>query len=76
MSMTTASRRNLFLDNFAREVYPCFSLPPLHSLMETLIPEMYLEEMKKKNKEYIGGGEDILRQTRKFKYAEFKHWQF
>ena len=41
MNMTTVSGRNLFLDNFAREFYPRFSLPPLHSLMETLIPEMY-----------------------------------
>ena len=31
---------------------------------------MVLEEVKKKKKEYIGRGEGILLQTRKFKYAE------
>ena len=69
MNMAIASGRNLFPDNFAREVIPRFNLPPLHSLTEKFIPEMVLEEVKKKNKEYIGRGGDILRQTRKFKYA-------
>ena len=31
---------------------------------------MVLEEVRKKNKEYIGRGEGIPQQTRKFKYAE------
>ena len=31
---------------------------------------MDLEEVKKKNKEYIGRDVGILRQTRKFKYAD------
>ena len=53
MNMATASGRNLFPDNFAREVSPHFNLPPSHSLMEKFIPEMVLEEVKK-NKEYIG----------------------
>ena len=30
---------------------------------------MVLEEVRKKNKEYIGRGEGIPRQTQKFKYA-------
>ena len=38
--------------------------------MEKFISDMVLEEVKKKNKEYIGRGEGILQQTRKFKYAE------
>ena len=67
--MATASGRNLFPDNFAKEVFPRFNLPPLHSLIEKFIPEMVLEKVKKKNKEHIGRGEGILRQTRKFKYA-------
>ena len=70
MNMATASGRNLFPDNCTRQVFPSFNLSPLHSLMEKFISEMVLEEVKKKNKEYIGGGEGILRQTRKFKYAE------
>ena len=70
MNMATISGRNLFPDNFTREVFPHFSLPPLHLVMEKFIPEMVLEEMKMKNKEYIYRGQGILRQTRKFKYAE------
>ena len=38
--------------------------------MEKFVPEMVLEEMKKKYKEYIHRGQGIIRQTRKFKYAE------
>ena len=34
------------------------------------IPEMVLEEVEKKNKEYIGRAQGMLRQTRKFKYYE------
>ena len=68
MNMTTASGRNLFTDNIAREVFPSFNLPSSYSLMEKFISEMVLEEVKKKNKEYIDRGEGILRQTRKFKY--------
>ena len=70
MNMATASRRNLSPDIFAREVSPRFNLLPLHSSMKKFIPEMVLEEVKKKKKEYIGRGEGILLQTRKFKYAE------
>ena len=70
MNMATISGRNLFPDNFTREVFPHFNLPPLHLVMEKFIPEMVLEEMKMKNKEYIHRGQGILRQTRKFKYAE------
>ena len=71
MNMATASARNLFPDNFASEVFPCFNPRLLHSLIEKFIPKMALEEVKKKkNKECIGRGEGILRQTRKFKYAE------
>ena len=62
MNMATASGRNLFPDNFAREVFPHFNLPPLHSLMEKFIQEMVLQEVKKKNKEYIGRGEGIPQQ--------------
>ena len=38
--------------------------------MEKFIPEMVLEEVEKKNKEYIGRAEGMLRQTRNFKYYE------
>ena len=38
--------------------------------MEQFIREMVLEEVEKKNKESIGRGEGMLRQTRKFKYSE------
>ena len=38
--------------------------------MEKFIPEMILEEIIKKNKGYISGGQGILRETRNFKYAE------
>ena len=68
MNTATASGRNLFPDHFARKVFLRFNLPTFHSLMKNLIPEMVLEEVKKKNKEYIRRGKDILRQTRKFKY--------
>ena len=70
MNMAAASERNIFPDNFTSGVFPSFNLPPLHSLMETFISELVLEEVKKENKEYIGRGEGILRQTRKFKCAE------
>ena len=70
MNMATASGRNLFPDNIARELFPSFSLPLWHLLMEKLIPEMVLEEVKKKNKEYIGREEGIIQQTTKFKYAK------
>ena len=70
MNMATASGRNLFPDNIARELFPSFSLPLWHLLMEKLIPEMVLEEVKKKNKEYIGREEGILQQTTKFNYAK------
>ena len=70
MSTATTSGRNLFADNFVRDVFHRFNLPLLHLLMESFIPEMFLEDVKKKNKEYISRGEGILRQTRKFKYAE------
>ena len=70
MNMATTSGRNLFPDNFTRNVFPRFNLPSFHSLMEKFIPEMVLEEVKKKNKEYTCRGEGILRQKRKFKYAE------
>ena len=53
MNMATASGRNLFLDNFAREVFPSFNLSPLHSLIEKFISELVLKEVKKKNKEYM-----------------------
>ena len=39
--------------------------------MEQFIREMVLEEVEKKNKEYIGRGEVILPQTRKFKYSDY-----
>ena len=68
--MATASRRNLFPDIVAREVFRCFNVPPLYLLMEKFIPEMVLGEMKKKNKKYIHKGQGILQQTRKFKYDE------
>ena len=70
MSMATASRRNLFPDNFAREVFLHFNLPPLHLFMETFIPETVFGGSEKKNKEYIHRGEGMLPQTKKFKYAE------
>ena len=38
--------------------------------MEKFIPEIVLEEVKKKNKKYVGRGEGILSQTKKSKYAE------
>lgn len=60
MNMTTALGRNLFPENIAREVFPRFNLPPLHSVTETLVLEMVLEEVKRKNKEYNGRGEGIL----------------
>ena len=64
MNMTIASGGNLFPNNFAREVFPHFNLPPLHSLMEKEVdPEMVFEEVKKKNKVYNGRGEGIRRQT-------------
>ena len=66
MNMATASGRDLFPDNIARELFPSFSLPLWHSLMKKLIPEMVLEEVKKKNKAYIGRDEGILRQITKF----------
>ena len=69
MNMATASG-NLFLDHFVMEVFPRFSLPHLHSLMETFIPEMILEKVKKNSKEYIGRDDCIFQQTRKFQYAE------
>ena len=69
MNMATASGKNLFPDSFAREVFPCFNVPHFYLLTEKFIPEMVLREMKK-NKEYNYKGQDILRQTRKFKYAE------
>ena len=37
---------------------------------ENFIPEMLLDEMKKKSKEYICRGKGILRQTKTFKYAK------
>ena len=67
--MATAAGRNFFANNFAREVFLHFNLPPLHSLMQKFIP-MILDEVEKKNKQYIGRDEGILRQTRTFKYAE------
>ena len=70
MNMATASRINLFPDNFAREVSLHFNLPSLHSLIKKFIPEIVLEEVKKKNKEYIRRGKGILWQIKKFKYAE------
>ena len=71
MNMATASGINIFPDNFASEVFPYFNLPLLHSLMEKFIPEMVLEEVKKKNKEYVGGGEGICRQKRKFNMLSY-----
>ena len=68
--MAKAARRNLFPDKCAREVFPRFNLPLLHSLMKKFISEMVLEEVKKRNKDNIARGEAILRQTRKFKCAE------
>ena len=68
--MATVSGRNLFPENFAREVFPSFILPPLPLLMKKFIAEVVMEEMKNKNKEYIRRGKGIFRQTRKFKYAE------
>ena len=38
--------------------------------MEKFVPETILEEMNKKNKEYISRGQDIFQQTRMFKYAK------
>ena len=64
MSMTTASGTNLFPKNFAKEVFPSFNLPPLHSLMEKFVSEMVFVEVKK-NQEYIDRGEGMLQQTRK-----------
>ena len=62
--MTIASGGNLFPNNFAREVFPHFNLPPLHSLMEKEVdPEMVFEEVKKKNKVYNGRVEGIRQQT-------------
>ena len=68
--MATTSGGNLFPDNSTRDVLTRFNLPPFHSLMEKFIPEIILEGVKKKNKEYIGRGEGIFRQTRQLKYAE------
>ena len=39
-------------------------------MMEKFTPKLVLEEVEKKNKEYIVRGGGILRQTRKFKYSE------
>ena len=47
MNMATALGRNLFRDNFAKDVFPRFKLPLLHSLMRNFISEMVLEEVKK-----------------------------
>ena len=60
MNMATASGRNLFLDNFVREISSRFNLPLLPSLVQKFIPEMVLEEVKKKNKEYIGRVKNIM----------------
>ena len=60
MNMATASGRNLFLDNFAREISSCFNLPLLPSLVQKFIPEMVLEEVKEKNEEYIGRVKNIM----------------
>ena len=53
MNMVTATGRKLFPDSSASEVFPRFSLPPLYLVMEKFIPEMVLEEMKKKKKEFF-----------------------
>ena len=39
-------------------------------MMEKFTPKLVLEEVEKKNKEYIVRGGGILRQTRKFEYSE------
>ena len=74
MNMATATGRVVYPQNFNREMFIRFNLPPLCDLMDNFIPSIVDEELAikmrdGKTKEYIRRGDDDDRQTRKLKFA-------
>ena len=68
MNMATSSGRNVRPENFNKEIYLRFNLPPLHLLMDNFIPDICREEIDVRKKCYIRKGENIAEQLRKFKF--------
>ena len=48
MNMAVGTGRMLYPENFAKEVYLRYNLPPLHILTETFIPEIVQNELMRK----------------------------
>ena len=66
MNIACGTGRVLYPDNFAKEIYLQFNLPPIHLLSENFIPELVKNELDRKR--YLRKGDGIDRQQRKLKY--------
>ena len=67
MNMACGSGRVLYPDNYAKEIFLRFNLPPMHILYEKFIPELVNNELVRKR--FFRKGDLTERQQRKLKYS-------
>ena len=53
MNMVTSSGPILHPSNFAKEIFLRFNLPPVHTLMHNMVPDLLSHELFDKKKEFI-----------------------
>ena len=66
--MATTSGRILHPSNFAKEIFLRFNLPPVHTLMHNMVPDLLSHELFDKTKEFIRGADSDHRQLRKLNF--------
>ena len=65
MNMATSSGRILHPSNFAKEIFLRFNLPPVHTLMHNMVPDLLSRKLFDKKKEFIRRADSDHRQLRK-----------
>ena len=66
MNMACGTGRVLHPENYAKEIYLRFNLPPLHTLKEKFIPEIVKSELRQKR--FFRKGDKSSRQQKKLKF--------
>lgn len=68
MNIACGTGRVLYPDNYAKEIFLRFNLPPMHELSKNFIPELVKNELSRKR--FYRKGDSVERQQRKLKYSD------
>ena len=68
MNMATSSGQILHPSNFAKEIFLRFNLPPVHTLVHNMVPDLLSHELFDKKKEFIRRADSDHRQLRKLNF--------